>query len=272
MSHRIGPGIGYSLTMSRATLSLSKLADHLAEYLAISEVSDYGPNGIQVEGTDQIGKLVTGVSSCQELFDRAHEAGADAILVHHGLFWDGMPYSLTGMQYRRVRTLIEGGMSLLAYHLPLDRHAVVGNNAVAALAAWAGRSGALRTTSGSRYRLSRSPSRTDSLPRLCWSASRTSTVRLPSASRPTPEDPVSSVAIISGGAQKELHQAVAAGLDVFVTGEASEWVMNVALESGTRFVSAGHYATERLGVQVLGERIADQFGIEVEYIDVPNPI
>ncbi|MBZ0088831.1 MAG: Nif3-like dinuclear metal center hexameric protein, partial [Thermoanaerobaculia bacterium] len=118
--------------MSISTVGLQTLASDLASYLAISEVADYGPNGIQVEGNPEITKLVTGVSACQELFVRAREAGADAVLVHHGIFWDGMPYPLTGLQYRRVRELIDGEMSLLAYHLPLDRHLEVGNNAVAA--------------------------------------------------------------------------------------------------------------------------------------------
>ncbi|HEY4589057.1 MAG TPA: Nif3-like dinuclear metal center hexameric protein, partial [Thermoanaerobaculia bacterium] len=112
------------------TVSRDTLVSHLDQYLD-SRGKDYGPNGLQVEGREEIGKVVTGVSACQELFVRAREAGADAVLVHHGLFWEGMPRTLTGFQYRRVAELIRGEMSLIAYHLPLDRHLEVGNNAVA---------------------------------------------------------------------------------------------------------------------------------------------
>src|SRR5436305_7873403 len=112
------------------TVSRDALVSHLDQYLD-SRGKDYGPNGLQVEGREEIQKVVTGVSACQELFARAREAGADAVLVHHGLFWEGMPRTLTGFQYRRVAELIRGEMSLLAYHLPLDRHLEVGNNAVA---------------------------------------------------------------------------------------------------------------------------------------------
>src|SRR5436305_13143030 len=112
------------------TLSRDALVSYLDEYLD-SRGRDYGPNGLQVEGREEIHKIVTGVSACQELFVRARAAGADAVLVHHGLFWEGMPRALTGFQFRRVAELIRGEMSLLAYHLPLDRHLEVGNNAVA---------------------------------------------------------------------------------------------------------------------------------------------
>src|SRR3954469_24188041 len=113
------------------TVSRDALVSHLDQYLD-SRGKDYGPNGLQVEGREEIGKVVTGVSSCQELFVRAREAGADAILVHHGLFWEGMPRQLTGVMYRRVATLIRPDINLLGYHLPLDRHPKLGNNALAA--------------------------------------------------------------------------------------------------------------------------------------------
>ncbi len=257
--------------MSTHPVRLDALAQHLDDYLAVSEISDYGPNGIQVAGRSEIRKLVTGVSACQALFDRAHQVGADSILVHHGIFWDGMPYPLVGLQYRRVRTLVEHRLSLLAYHLPLDRHGEVGNNAVAVE-----RLGLIErepfgvhqgVAIGFRARLPEPIPFSALLERLGELYGQE-----PLGFATDPEAPVSTIGIISGGAQKELHQAIAAGLDVFVTGEASEWVMNLALESGTRFVSCGHYATERLGVQVLGDHIAERFGLEVEFIDVPNPV
>ena len=253
-----------------ASVSLDELADYLADYLAIDEVSDYGPNGIQVEGPEKIGKIVTGVSACEELFQEAGRRGADAVLVHHGIFWSGMPYELTGVQYRRVEHLIRERIALLAYHLPLDRHEEVGNNAVACRRlglvdlepfgdhegtsiGWRGRfpeEVSFRSFVESCHRLyGREP--------LAFGADDAS---------------ITEIGIISGGAQKEFHGAIAAGLDAFVTGEVSEWVMNLARESGVGFVSAGHYATERLGVQVLGDHLAERFGLEVEYVEVPNPV
>src|SRR3954451_2629169 len=113
-----------------SSVNRDALVSHLDQYLD-SRGKDYGPNGLQVEGREEIGKVVTGVSACQELFVRAREAGADAVLVHHGIFWEGMPRTLTGFQYRRGAGVFHGEESLLAYHLPLDRHAEVGNNAVA---------------------------------------------------------------------------------------------------------------------------------------------
>jgi dinuclear metal center YbgI/SA1388 family protein len=249
---------------------LSELAAYLDRYLEVSAVEDYGPNGVQVEGRREVRRLATGVSACQELFTRAHAWGADSVLVHHGLFWEGMPYQLTGVQFRRVAQLIEAGMSLLAYHLPLDRHPEAGNNALAARAlglealapfgihrgVTIGFLGSLPEPVSFHQLLERCAALYDQHP-LGFSAD---------------DGPVSTVGIISGGAQKELHQAIAAGLDAFITGEASEWVMNLARESGTRFVAAGHYATERLGVQALGEHLAERFGIEAEFFDIPNPV
>lgn len=245
------------------------LVSHLDEYLD-SRGRDYGPNGLQVEGREEIRKVVTGVSACRELFVRAREAGADAVLVHHGLFWEGMPRTLTGFQYRRVAELIRGEMSLIAYHLPLDRHAEVGNNALA------GRRFGLAGLEpfglheglpiGFKGRFP-SPIPAAELVERC----RQVYGQEPLAFLSGP-DPVRSLGIISGGAQRELYDAIADGLDAYITGEVSEWVMNVAREAGIHYLAAGHYATERLGVRALGEHLAERFGIEAEFIDVPNPV
>jgi dinuclear metal center YbgI/SA1388 family protein len=244
------------------------LVSYLDEYLD-SRGRDYGPNGLQVEGREEIRKVVTGVSACRELFVRAREAGADAVLVHHGLFWEGMPRTLTGFQYRRVAELIRGEMSLIAYHLPLDRHLEVGNNALA------GRQLGLTGLEpfglheglpiGFKGRFP-SPIPAAELVERC----RRVYGQEPLAFLSGP-DPVRSLGIISGGAQRELYDAIADGLDAYITGEVSEWVMNVARETGIHYLAAGHYATERLGVRALGEHLAERFGIEAEFIDVPNP-
>jgi dinuclear metal center YbgI/SA1388 family protein len=246
------------------------LTSYLDNYLQARQGRDYGPNGLQVEGKDEIGKIVTGVSACQELFVRAREAGADAVLVHHGLFWEGMPRTLTGFQYRRVAELIRNGMSLLAYHLPLDRHAEVGNNAVAA------RDFGLVDLEPFGFH--------DGLPTgfkgvfpepIAKSELATRCQRIyaqePLAFLEGP-DPVRSLGIISGGAQRDLYSAIDEGLDAYITGEVSEWVMNVAREAKVHYLAAGHYATERLGIRALGEHVREKFGVEVEFIDVPNPV
>jgi len=245
------------------------LVSYLDQYLD-SRGRDYGPNGLQVEGREEIRKIVTGVSACQELFVRAREAGADAVLVHHGLFWEGMPRTLTGFQYRRVAELIRGEMSLIAYHLPLDRHAGVGNNAVA------GRQFGLEGLEpfgeheglpiGFKGRFP-SPLSSTELVERC----RQVYGQEPLAFLSGPEA-IQSLGIISGGAQREFYGAIADGLDAYITGEVSEWVMNVAKETETHYLAAGHYATERLGIRALGEHLAERFGIVAEFIDVPNPV
>lgn len=253
-----------------ASVATADLVAHLDDFLEVDEVSDHGPNGLQVEGPERIEKLVVGVSACRELFERAVELGAQAVMVHHGIFWDGMPYPLTGVQYGRVADLVRNDLALLAYHLPLDRHAEVGNNAVAArrlglvdLEPFGTHGG---TEIGWRGRLPEPVTAEDFV-----AAIRKLYDREPLVLGDGP-DPLSTVGIISGGAQKEIHQAIAAGLDAFVTGEVSEWVTNLAREAGIHYLSAGHYATEVPGIRALGDYVAERFGIEVEWVDVPNPV
>ncbi|HVR98990.1 MAG TPA: Nif3-like dinuclear metal center hexameric protein [Thermoanaerobaculia bacterium] len=246
------------------------LITYLDEYLDAARGRDYGPNGLQVEGKEEIRKVVTGVSACHELFVRAREAGADAVLVHHGLFWEGMPRVLTGFQYRRVAELIRGDVNLIAYHLPLDRHAEVGNNVLACrelgmvdLSPFGMHEG-LPVGFQGRFPI---PIPASELVERC----RKVFVQEPLAFLEGP-DPVSTLGMISGGAQRDFYSAVHGGLDAYITGEVSEWVMNVAREARVHYLAAGHYSTERLGIRALGEHLRDRFGIDVEFIDVPNPV
>jgi dinuclear metal center YbgI/SA1388 family protein len=256
--------------MAPGEVATSELVAYLDDYLEAASVPDYGPNGLQVEGAATIRRMVTGVSACRELFERARAGGADALLVHHGLFWRGTPYPLVGLQFRRVAELVRGGMALLAYHLPLDRHADVGNNAVAAralglhdLAPFALHEGVAVGWRGSFPE----PIPARELAARCEALYGQSPLLLGPEGRA-----VRQVGIVSGGAQREFHQAIAEGLDAFVTGEASEWVTNLARESGVAYLAAGHHATERIGVRVLGEHLAARYGIAVEFVDVPNPV
>jgi dinuclear metal center YbgI/SA1388 family protein len=251
------------------SLSRDHLAAYLDELLEAGKGRDYGPNGLQVEGKPEIRKVVTGVSACLELFVRAREAGADAVLVHHGLFWEGLPRTLTGFQYRRVAELIRSEINLLAYHLPLDRHPELGNNAVAAalfglekILPFALQDGLPIGFSGTF----KEPVSPESLLARCgeiYAQEPLAFLGGPAAIR--------TLGIVSGGGQRDLYAAISQGLDAFITGESTEWVMNVAREAGIHYLAAGHYATERLGVRALGEHLRERFGLDVEFIDVPNP-
>jgi dinuclear metal center YbgI/SA1388 family protein len=252
-----------------AILPLQDLIVYLDQYLD-SRGRDYGPNGLQVEGKAGIRKIVTGVSACQELFVRAREARADAVLVHHGIFWEGMPRTLTGIQYRRVAELIRGEMSLIAYHLPLDRHAGVGNNAVA------GREFGLTDLEPFGFHDGLPVGFKGRFPEGIPAAELVDRCRRIYGQEPLTflggPAAVSTLGIISGGAQRDLYTAIHEGLDAYITGEVSEWVMNVAREAGIHYLAAGHYATERLGIRKLGEHLREKFGVQVEFVDVPNPV
>jgi len=247
-----------------------RLVRYLDDYLDAASIEDYGPNGLQVEGSATIRKMVSGVSACLELFTEARQHEAQAVLVHHGIFWEGTPRSLTGWQYRRVAELIAGEINLIAYHLPLDCHPEVGNNVVAAR-----RLGLVDLEPFATHRgrpIGFKGEFSDSV-RLADLVQRATELygQPPQTFGPAPGR-VRSVGIVSGAAQSEVHQAIAAGLDAYITGEASEWVMNVAREAGIHFLACGHYATERLGIQALGRHLHEEFGLEVEFIDIENPI
>lgn len=251
-------------------MEIRTLVEYCDRLLDSAGSPDFGPNGLQVEGSREVRRIVTGVSACLELFERARELEADAVLVHHGLFWEGSPRVLTGHQYRRVAALIEGGLHLVAYHLPLDRHAEIGNNILAAKEL-----GLFSAEPFAEYRgqpigfRGRFP---EGLP-VAELVGRCRELfgQEPLAFLAGPST-VSSVGIVSGGAEGEIYQAIAAGLDAFVTGEASEWVMHVARENGIHFLACGHYATERLGIRALGEHVAQRFGLEHRFVDLPNPV
>jgi dinuclear metal center YbgI/SA1388 family protein len=251
-------------------IELQRLVAYLDALLDARRGRDYGPNGLQVEGRERVARVAVGVSACEELFERAAAAGADAVLVHHGLFWEGLPLTLTGYRYRRIAALVRSGMSLIAYHLPLDRHPELGNNAVAArlfglqaIEPFGVHEGLPIGCKG----LFNPPLPAGELVARC----RHLFSRDPVAFLAGP-DPVVSFGLISGGAQGEFLQAIAEGLDAYLTGEVSEWVMNVAREARVHYLAAGHYATERLGVQAVGAHLRERFGLEVEFIDVPNPV
>lgn len=252
-------------------MNAGELVAILDSYLEVEGIEDYCPNGLQVEGNREIRKLIAGVSASQELFRRAIDLKADAILVHHGILWNSSQAPrIVGTFRDRIALLIESGISLIAYHLPLDRHMLVGNAAVMArklgleeLKSF-GKHGGLEIGVRGHYQSPRT---------LEEFKGRISDICGQEARVFGPEDGmISSVALLTGAAQREYHQAVAAGLDAYITGEVSEWVFQQAREEGVFYIAAGHYATERFGVQALGKWIAERHGIDVEFVDLPNPI
>ena len=249
---------------------LSDLIAYLDELLSPGEFDDYGPNGLQVPGPERVDAIATGVSSHLELFEKAAATGAGLVIAHHGLFWDFHPRSLSPAMKERLRFLFDNDMGLAGYHLPLDAHPEVGNNALICAAL-----GLERAEPFARHRgravgfVGRSEEGVPfaELRRRCAEVFG----QEPFAWDAGPEV-VHSVGIVSGGAASSFGEAIALGLDAFLTGEPAEHVMADARESGTHFIAAGHYATETFGVRRLGELLADEFGVRHEFVEVPNPI
>ena len=234
-------------------------------------VHDYCPNGLQVEGRHEIRTVVLGVTASLELIEAAVERGADALLVHHGILWGREPTRITRSFRKRVKALLDSDMNLIAYHLPLDRHLEVGNGAAVAerlgLREWSPFGLHKGITVGVKGEYQESTT-IDDLAERC--VSRLGSER--PVVFPYGPDRVRRVGIVTGAADKDLPQALTAGLDCFVTGEVSEYVMHFCKEEGISFIGAGHHATERWGVQALGKRLTEQLGIEAEFVDVPNPV
>ena len=245
------------------------LSEYLNDLLKVGEFSDYCPNGLQVEGREEINRIVTAVSASAELFREAAARKADAVIVHHGILWKGDPEPLRGGRRERVRLLLLNDMNLFAYHLPLDAHEKFGNNAQLA------RLLGLKETRpfglyegraiGVRGEVEATPAR------AFFYHVEKATGRRPIVF-PFGREEIRTVGIVSGGAHREVAQAVAEKLDAYVTGEAAEPTLHYAKEEGIHFVAAGHYATEKFGVKALGEHLEEKFGLKVEFVDLPNPV
>ncbi|MEL0635732.1 Nif3-like dinuclear metal center hexameric protein [Marinomonas sp. TI.3.20] len=233
---------------------------------------DYAPNGLQVEGKNNITRVVTGVTACQALIDAAIEYGADAIVVHHGYFWKNEAPEITGIKYRRVSALIKNDISLFGYHLPLDAHPVYGNNA--------GLANALGLSAKRRPLQANLPLEeaigvvgeldqaltVEAFKRLVEKSVGRS-VLLEAVS----DKHIKTVALCTGGAQGYIEQAHQAGADVFITGEVSEQTIHLARELGIHFIAAGHHATERFGAQAIAAFLRDEHGMDAVFIDIDNP-
>ena len=249
-------------------VALTTLVDEADRFLNAAKIPDYCPNGLQVEGRPQVRRIVSGVTASQALLDAAVEAQADVVLVHHGYFWKNEDPRLVGMKQRRLKTLLSNDISLLAYHLPLDVHPEVGNNVQLARLLGLTVEGALEPDNP------RSVGLVGSLDTPLAPAEFMQRVQIALGREPVMvEGPglIRRVAWCTGGAQGYIDQAVTAGVDAYLTGEISEPTAHIARENELSFFAAGHHATERYGVQALGEYLAKRFAIEHLFIDCKNP-
>jgi dinuclear metal center YbgI/SA1388 family protein len=245
-------------------MQLDELCHFCDDYLSIDEFEDYCPNGLQVEGKPQVQHLVSGVTASLELIDAAIEQQADALLVHHGYFWKGEAAPLVGFKGNRVRKLFQHGISLLAYHLPLDAHPTVGNNAqLARRMGWLVTEqqgllwlGEVSEPCSVDQVLDDLGETIDSNPLLIYGG----------------EHQVRRLAWCTGAAQSYIEKAAGLGVDLFVSGEISESTVHFARECGIHYIAAGHHATERYGVQALGDLLQDRFSIRHSFIDIDNPV
>ncbi|MBA4212951.1 MAG: Nif3-like dinuclear metal center hexameric protein [Polaromonas sp.] len=257
------------MNLSARAVSRSSLLATLDALLQPTLFRDHGPNGLQVEGRPEIRKLVTGVTASLALIEAAIAQGADAILVHHGLFWRGQDGRVTGWMRQRLARLLAHDINLYAYHLPLDAHAELGNNAQLAK-----HLGVVLFDDG-RGRFGE-----QSLgfmgERVAASAGELAAHVQTTLGRPVtlvaePDRPVQRVALCTGGAQSYFEAAIAAGADVFITGEISEPQAHYARESGVAYIACGHHASERYGVSAVGAHVAQQLGLAHTFIDIDNP-
>ena len=269
---------------SDTVITAQALTEFCHSYLSATAFQDYAPNGLQVDGGRLIQRIVTGVTACEALIDAAIADNADAIIVHHGYFWKGEPAPLTGMKGQRIRKLMQHGISLIGYHLPLDAHPIIGNNAKLA-------ESLDMTIIGALY-----PAETHPVGNIaiCTAQTAQSLIaqitqalgRIPlhisaeynvdnsvnaNTNNSTNNRLIERVGICTGGAQDMIEQAALMGCDAFISGEISERTTHIARELGIDYFACGHHATERGGIEALGHTIAQQFGLPVTFIDIDNP-
>ncbi|MGR5111891.1 Nif3-like dinuclear metal center hexameric protein [Vibrio jasicida] len=249
-------------------LQLEKI---LNEKLSPQLIKDYAPNGMQVEGKSEIKRIVTGVTASQALIDKAIELEADALLVHHGYFWKGEPEPIRGMKGKRIRSLIKNDINLYGYHLPLDIHPELGNNAELARLLDIEVEGGLEGHPQSVAlfgRLKQAMIGTDFTNKINHVLNREPLHIAPDNA----EKMIETVGWCTGGGQDFIELAAQHGLDAFISGEISERTTYTARELDIHYFSAGHHATERYGIKALGEWLAQEHGLDVTFIDIDNPV
>lgn len=250
-------------------VQLSELIRYCDQLLDSARFPDYSPNGLQVEGRAQVRRLVSGVTASAAFLEQALAAEADAVLVHHGYFWKGEPAVVTGMKRRRLKLLLERDVSLIAYHLPLDAHPALGNNA--RLGADLGLEPAGAVDVGGVPGLLMHGRLPQPLSAVAFAERIAGALGRQPLHVAAGEEPIARVAWCTGAAQRFIGEAAALGVAAYVSGEISEPTAHEAREYGLHYFAAGHHATERGGVRALGEHLAQRYGLEHRFVDVPNP-
>lgn len=252
--------------MKESMAQQKDITSYLAKQLEVENFRDYGPNGLQVEGKPEVHKIVSGVTASLALIEAAVRAQADLILVHHGLFWKGQDGRITAWLKQRLSCLLHHEINLLAYHLPLDAHPEWGNNAQ-----WGQRLGLCADERFGEQRLgfigwAQKPWSLEALGAHVQAFTGRAVTSVMGDGRP-----LRRLAWCTGGAQGYFEAAIAAGADIFITGEISEPQAHLARETGVAFMAAGHHATERFGASALAAHVADTFGLAHEFIEIDNP-
>ncbi|WKE66941.1 Nif3-like dinuclear metal center hexameric protein [Gallaecimonas kandeliae] len=246
------------------------LLGYLDELLKPTLFRDYAPNGLQVEGGEEVTRIMTGVTASQALIDEAIGWGADLLLVHHGYFWKNEPQIITGIKAKRIKSLLAHDINLVGYHLPLDAHQGLGNNAQLARQLELEVRGALDDELGKGLVWKgRLPMPMQALDFCAYLEAKLGRRPLHLPGGP---EVIETVAWCTGGAQDYIDLAADAGVDAFISGEVSERTTHIAAERGLHYFAAGHHATERYGIKALGEHLADQFDLDVRFVDLPNPV
>ena len=251
--------------MNASHINIQQLVSYCNHFLHIDLFKDYCPNGLQLQGKNQVKKIVAGVTASHALIDKAIAHQADVLLVHHGFFWKGEDPVLTGMKYRRIKALMDHNINLLAYHLPLDAHIEVGNNYQLA----------------KKLKIKKMQTFTNQQLAVIGQVKSCSgddlATKLHKLLQRKPlhincDRKIKQLALCTGAAQGYISDAIAQGADAFISGEISENTVHIARENNIHYYAAGHHATERFGVQALGQHLADKFAIEFLYIDIDNPV
>ena len=248
-------------------VKINELNHYTQQLMQVERFKDYCPNGLQVEGRTEVRKIVSGVTASMALLEAAHKVGADLILVHHGYFWKNEAPEIVGIKQRRIKFLLTHGINLMAYHLPLDAHGELGNNV---------QLGNLLGFKAQAYIGADSLLAYTEIEAVLTLSEVATMLELRLARRVMVigdyEKKIKKIAWCTGAAQGYMEQAIASGVDLYISGEISEQTTHQSIESGVAYISAGHHATERYGVQALGCHLAQKFNLEHQFIDIHNPV
>lgn len=248
-------------------VKINELNHYTQQLMQVERFKDYCPNGLQVEGRVEVGKIVTGVTASMALLKAAQEVGADLILVHHGYFWRNEAPELVGIKQRRIKFLLTHDINLMAYHLPLDAHRELGNNTQFGNLLGFDVQGYASSDSLLAYAELEDALPLSKIVQLIEHRLGRNVMVIGDVDKK-----IKKVAWCTGAAQGYIDQAIALGVDLYISGEISEQTTHQSLESGVAYVSAGHHATERYGIQALGRHLAEKFNLEHEFIDIHNPV